>query len=156
MEHSNSNENSPHITPTIYYQTPFKRSNKNITTQWKLTSLLQGCAFTPLPSTFLCEIKKVHLVSWTNLTENLMKKHLPKYTVTSKSHIQTEHKNIQSTKKLGSAILQNISVDIIPSTEILNVATHSLFPTSYPHPTLPSLIPTRKKKSQCNHPRATN
>ena len=83
--------------PTVHLISPPKHimnigAIKDSTTQCDDTALLHGCAFIPLFSTFLREIKIIHFASFTNRTDNLVKKQLPKSTVTIKGHKRMEQK----------------------------------------------------------------
>ena len=102
----------------------------------KPDDLLQGCAFSPLPSTFICAIKRGNFLSWTGRTESLITKYLPRYLATRKFHLRMQQHNLNSTKVHNSVPLTT-SLDVKPAQEPQNAETNTFFalllPTSDIH-----------------------
>ena len=59
--------------------------------------LHQACG-SPVPSTWIKAIKAGFFATWPGLTENLVKKHLPKSIATAKGHLKQEQQGIRSTQ----------------------------------------------------------
>jgi hypothetical protein len=95
-------------------------------TKSKLPAFLHGCAFSPTISTFLRAIRCGHFSSWPGLSESLITKHLKKPTATSNRHLRMEQRNMQSTT-LHAPLPLSTSLDVHPSQEPQNKATHNLF-----------------------------
>jgi hypothetical protein len=91
-----------------------------------LAAFLHGYAFSPSISTFLVAIRRGHFSSWPGLSESLITKHLKKSTATSKGHLRMEQRNLQSTT-LHAPLPLSTSLDVDPSQEPQNKATHTLF-----------------------------
>ena len=55
--------------------------------------------FNPTKATLIKAIANNHFTTWPELTQRLIRKHLPKRTETAQGHLDQEAKNIRSTKK---------------------------------------------------------
>ncbi len=97
-------------------------------TKEDLAMFLHAAMYSPVPSTFLRAIERAHFESWPGLTTSLVTKHLAKSLATSKGHLRTKQKNIQSTKITSDLDMQT-SLDFSPSQEPQNKRTHSVFVT---------------------------
>jgi hypothetical protein len=119
-------------------------------TKADLAMFLHAALYSPVPSTVLRAIERAHFESWPGLTTSLVTKHLAKSLATSKGHLRTQQKNIQSTKntqqnnipstkntqpnnmqstKITSDLDMQTSLDYSPSQEPQNKRTHSVFIT---------------------------
>ena len=101
-------------------------------TKNELTDFLHGCAFSPLPSTFVCAIKIGYFSYWPGLTETL----IPNSLSTRKCHLRMQQRNLNSTKPHTSVPIATY-LAVQPSHEPMNAATNKLFalllPTSDIH-----------------------
>jgi hypothetical protein len=124
-------DNPPPLTPTRSLKNFHNEANGAIhlnKTKQDLATFLHACAFSPVPSTFLRAIKQGHFSLWPGLTASLVNKHLPKSLATSKGHLKTQQKNVQSTK-INTNLPIAASLDCSPSQEANNTSTHCVFST---------------------------
>ena len=91
--------------PTVPVPRPLNSHASNahkMTTKADLVQYLHCAAFIPVVSTWTQAIDYVFFVTWPGLTSDLVRKHLPKYVVTSKGHLRQDLKKANSTKKVPS------------------------------------------------------
>jgi hypothetical protein len=62
-----------------------------------LVQFLHASAFSPMQETWLKAIRVGHFATWPGLTEDLVRKHLPKEIATVKGHLSQRRKNTRST-----------------------------------------------------------
>ena len=67
-------------------------------TKKDIITYLHKSVFSPVPSTYIDAINSGLFTTWPGLTEELVYKHIDKYTATTKVHLQQIRKNILSTK----------------------------------------------------------
>jgi hypothetical protein len=72
---------------------------------------LHTATFSPVPDTWAKAIKAGHFTTWPGLTEELLRKHLPKEVATVKVHLNQQRKNIQSTTRPVPMIVNPIHDD---------------------------------------------
>ena len=72
-------------------------------TKTELISYLHGWCFSPIPKTFLKEIKNGSLLTYTSLNNQHLLKHLPSIIATALVHMYQERKNLQSTKQVNQS-----------------------------------------------------
>ena len=67
-------------------------------TKADLVQYLHRCAFIPVVNTWTKAINAGFFATWTGLTSDLVRKHLPKSLTTAKGHLKQDRQNIRSTK----------------------------------------------------------
>ena len=101
---------------------------QDLKTKQDLAGYLHACTFIPALPTFLRAIRRGHIQSWPGLTPALITKHLFKSLATSKGHLRSEQKNIQSTK-IAKYLPLGTSLDASPSQDANNKHFHVVFAT---------------------------
>ena len=101
---------------------------QDLKTKQDLAGYLHACTFIPALPTFLRAIRRGHIQSWPGLTPALITKHLFKSLATSKGHLRSEQKNIQSTK-IAKYLPLGTSLDVSPSQDANNKHFHVVFAT---------------------------
>ena len=104
---------------------------------------LHACAFSPAKSTFLKAIKAGHFTTWPELTEKLVRKHLPESRATHKGHLDQTRQNLRSTQLVAAPMQTAVhdaleddddnDPDLVPSLEPSSLApTHAIYASSMP------------------------
>jgi hypothetical protein len=88
-------ESAHHATKKCEAHSVYECSNKR-----DLVRFLHAAAFSPVPDTWIKAIRAGHFATWPGLTEELVRKHLPKKLVTVKGHLIQRRKNLRSTTKI--------------------------------------------------------
>ena len=76
-------------------------------TKADLAAFLHGTLGSPVISTLLRAIKRGHFTHWPGLTEELIRKHLPKSLATAKGHMRGQQQGIASTNIFSNSVRSN-------------------------------------------------
>jgi hypothetical protein len=113
--------------------------------QKKLVRFLHAAAGSPVPSTWIAAIQKEHYATWPGLTDDLIRKHLPKSVATVKGHLDQQRQNIRSTKPNPPKPANNTSIpslapnasppksddtDCHPTSDVPNQRTYTIYAAS--------------------------
>ena len=91
-------------------------------TKAELVQYLHRCAFSPVVHTWIKAIDAGCFATWTGLTSELVRKHLPKSLETVKVHLKQDRQNIRSTKpSITTAPL------VLPSQHAPPARSHQVF-----------------------------
>jgi hypothetical protein len=92
-----------------------------------LVRFLHAAAFSPVQDTWLKAIRAGHFATWPGLTEDLVRKHLPKEIATVKGHLSQRRKNMRSTTAtVAMPAPEAIKLDDITPVET-SIKTHQVF-----------------------------
>jgi hypothetical protein len=70
-----------------------------------LVHFLHASAFIPVPDTWLKAIRSGYFATWPGITEDLVRKHLPKELPTGKGHLSQRRKNLRlMTKNIATPV----------------------------------------------------
>jgi hypothetical protein len=92
-------------------------------TKSTLAQYLYGSCGSPVPSTWKRAIQNGNFITWPGIDSISVDKHLPKSIASTKSHLDQERKNLQSTKPVTETTDTNDS--FFPDPDIPNVKTFS-------------------------------
>jgi hypothetical protein len=89
-----------------------------------LIKYLHAACFSPVKSTWITAIKNGNFTSWPGLTEHAVEKHLSKYTLTTKNHLNQQRQNARTTKiKDTKVIVTEPDLDHGINTQFVYAAT---------------------------------
>jgi hypothetical protein len=115
------------------------------TNQQDLVRFLHAAAGSPVPSTWIAAIQKGHYATWPGLTDDLVRKHLPKSVATVKGHLDQQRQNVRSTKPKppkpandtskpslapNASHPQSDNTDYHPTSDVPNQRTHNIYAAS--------------------------
>ena len=110
----------PPVAPQALH--PFACSAYEMSTKEDLVQYLHRCVFSPVVHTWTKAIDAGYFATWSGLTSELVRKHLPKLLATAKGHLKHDRKNIRSTKlSVATAPL------VLPSQHAPPAQSHQVF-----------------------------
>jgi hypothetical protein len=89
-------------------------------TKSALAQYLYGCCGSPVPSTWKWAIQNGNFITWPGIDAVSDNKHLPKSIPSTKSHLDQEQKNLQSTKPIPEPADTDDSFFPVPDTPNVN------------------------------------